>query len=145
MLMATMYQPIKRIVKQFNLEPGRLAKDVTDALDRLPRGSTSISDLSSHVEEAVERGVRVRMILNKGHLGSGKKKASDLAKIGVHVFALPKTIHQKFALFDASGDQLLINDHRNVYLGRTTPFIDVVIHDGYWDQYLIHSCWTFIR
>ena len=44
------------IIKQFNLDPARLAKDITDSLDRLPRGSTSISDLSSHVEEAVERG-----------------------------------------------------------------------------------------
>ncbi|MGD8592271.1 MAG: type VI secretion system ATPase TssH [Gammaproteobacteria bacterium] len=46
---------LHRIVKQFNIDPARLAKDFTDALDRLPRGSTSISDLSSHVEEAVER------------------------------------------------------------------------------------------
>jgi type VI secretion system protein VasG len=47
---------LHRIIKQFNLEPSRLAKDFTAALDRLPRGSTSISDLSSHIEEAVERG-----------------------------------------------------------------------------------------
>ncbi|HXE21148.1 MAG TPA: type VI secretion system ATPase TssH [Rhodoferax sp.] len=47
---------LHRIVKQFNLNPSNLARDVTDALDRLPRGSTSISDLSSDVEEAVERG-----------------------------------------------------------------------------------------
>jgi type VI secretion system protein VasG len=47
---------LHRIVKQFSLEPARLAKDITESLDRLPRGSTSISDLSSHVEEAVERG-----------------------------------------------------------------------------------------
>jgi type VI secretion system protein VasG len=47
---------LHKIIRQFNLDPSRLAKDFTDALDRLPRGSTSISDLSSHVEEAVERG-----------------------------------------------------------------------------------------
>ncbi|MFK8017743.1 MAG: type VI secretion system ATPase TssH [Gammaproteobacteria bacterium] len=47
---------LHRAIKQFNLEPARVAKDLTDALDRLPRGSTSISDLSSHVEESVERG-----------------------------------------------------------------------------------------
>ncbi|MEN8148215.1 MAG: type VI secretion system ATPase TssH [Planctomycetota bacterium] len=47
---------LHRIIKQFNMDPARLVKDMTDALDRLPRGSTSISDLSSHVEEAVERG-----------------------------------------------------------------------------------------
>ena len=47
---------LHQIVRQFSLDPARLAKDVTEALDRLPRGSTSITDLSSHVEEAVERG-----------------------------------------------------------------------------------------
>jgi type VI secretion system protein VasG len=47
---------LHRIIKQFNLEPSHLAKEITETLDTLPRGSTSISDLSSHVEEAVERG-----------------------------------------------------------------------------------------
>jgi type VI secretion system protein VasG len=47
---------LHRIIRQFNLEPSRLAADITDSLDRLPRGSTTISDLSAHVEEAVERG-----------------------------------------------------------------------------------------
>lgn len=47
---------LHRIIKQFNLNPSNLARDVTDALDRLPRGSSTISDLSSNVEEAVERG-----------------------------------------------------------------------------------------
>ena len=47
---------MQRIIKRFELDPSRLAKDITDALDRLPRGATSISDLSAHVESAVERG-----------------------------------------------------------------------------------------
>jgi type VI secretion system protein VasG len=47
---------LHRVVKHFALEPARLARDVTEALDRLPRGATSITDLSSHIEEAVERG-----------------------------------------------------------------------------------------
>ncbi|MGN6740977.1 type VI secretion system ATPase TssH [Dyella sp.] len=46
---------LHHIVKQFNINPSNLVRDVTDALDRLPRGSTSISDISSNVEEAVER------------------------------------------------------------------------------------------
>src|SRR5262249_37830880 len=45
-----------RIVRHFEIDSSRLAKDITDALDRLPRGATSISDLSTHVESAVERG-----------------------------------------------------------------------------------------
>src|SRR5258706_15524469 len=47
---------LHHIIRQFNLDPGRVAADLTAALDRLPRGSTTISDLSAHVEEAVERG-----------------------------------------------------------------------------------------
>ena len=47
---------LHHIIRQFNVDPGRLAKDLTESLDRLPRGSTTISDLSSNVEEAVERG-----------------------------------------------------------------------------------------
>jgi type VI secretion system protein VasG len=44
------------IIKRFELDPAALAKDLMAALDRLPRGSTSLTDLSSQVEEAVERG-----------------------------------------------------------------------------------------
>ena len=47
---------VHRIVRHFELDPSKLAKDVVEALDRLPRGATSISDLSQHVENAVERG-----------------------------------------------------------------------------------------
>src|SRR6187401_1882242 len=43
------------IVRAFSLDRGKLARDVTDALDRLPRGATSISDLSPHIEDSVER------------------------------------------------------------------------------------------
>ncbi|MDP6557842.1 MAG: type VI secretion system ATPase TssH, partial [Pirellulaceae bacterium] len=46
---------IHQIAKRFQLEPARLAKDLTESLDKLPRGATSISDLSSHIEDAVER------------------------------------------------------------------------------------------
>ncbi len=47
---------LHRIIGQFGLDGARLARDIVDSLDRLPRGATAISDLSAHVEEAVERG-----------------------------------------------------------------------------------------
>src|ERR1700730_5926627 len=47
---------LHRIVRGFELNPSQLAHDITESLDRLPRGATSISDLSAHVEEAAERG-----------------------------------------------------------------------------------------
>jgi type VI secretion system protein VasG len=46
---------LKRIVQHFEIDSSRLAKDLTEALDRLPRGATSISDLAEPVETAVER------------------------------------------------------------------------------------------
>jgi type VI secretion system protein VasG len=45
-----------RILKYFGIDASRLAADLTAALDKLPRGATSISDFSPHLEEAVERG-----------------------------------------------------------------------------------------
>jgi type VI secretion system protein VasG len=63
---------LHRIMKQFNIEPSRLARDITEALDKLPRGSTTISDLSSHVEEAVERGwVIATLLFGESQIRSG--------------------------------------------------------------------------
>src|SRR5215472_13726383 len=43
------------IARGFELNPATLAQDMTQALDRLPRGATSISDLSAHIEDVTER------------------------------------------------------------------------------------------
>jgi type VI secretion system protein VasG len=43
-------------VRHFGLDPAALARDVVQALDRLPRGATAVTDFSPHVEEAIERG-----------------------------------------------------------------------------------------
>ncbi|MCW7540751.1 type VI secretion system ATPase TssH [Aquabacterium sp. A7-Y] len=45
-----------RIIKHYQLDVSVLAKDITNALDRLPRGATAISDLSDNISNAVERG-----------------------------------------------------------------------------------------
>jgi type VI secretion system protein VasG len=47
---------LHRLVRHFGIDPARLAGDLTAALDRLPRGASSVTDISSQVEEAVERG-----------------------------------------------------------------------------------------
>jgi type VI secretion system protein VasG len=47
---------LHRVIRHFGVETAVLARDLTDALDRLPRGSTSITDISSQLEDAVERG-----------------------------------------------------------------------------------------
>jgi type VI secretion system protein VasG len=82
---------LHRIVRHFEIDSSRLAKDVTEALDRLPRGATSISDLSAHVENAVERGWVFATLMfgeaqvRTGHLVIGILKTSSLrnAFIGI--------------------------------------------------------------
>jgi type VI secretion system protein VasG len=75
---------LHRIIRHFEIDQSRLAKDITDTLDRLPRGATSISDLSSHVENAVERGwVYATLMFGEprvrtGHLVIGMLKTPSL-------------------------------------------------------------------
>jgi type VI secretion system protein VasG len=78
---------LHHIIKHFEIDPSRLAADMTAELDRLPRGSTSISDLSSHLEESVERGWVYGSLLfgelqvRTGHLIVGILKTSGLKNV----------------------------------------------------------------
>src|ERR1700731_83452 len=47
---------LHRILRHYAVNLSRLATDLTAALDKLPRGATSISGFSPHLEESVERG-----------------------------------------------------------------------------------------
>ena len=47
---------LHRIVRHYELDAAALASDLTQSLDRLPRGASSISDLSTFIDSAVERG-----------------------------------------------------------------------------------------
>jgi type VI secretion system protein VasG len=81
-----------RIVRHFQIDSSRLAKDLTDALDRLPRGATSVSDLSTQVEESVERGwVYGSLMFGEAQVRSGHLVVGWL-----------KTHHLKNALFAIS-------------------------------------------
>jgi type VI secretion system protein VasG len=73
-----------RIVRHYEVDPARLAADLTRSLDALPRGATSISDFSPHIDDAVERGWVYGTLLYKdsavrtGHLLVGMLKTSGL-------------------------------------------------------------------
>ena len=75
---------LQRVVKHFELDSSRLAKDITDALDRLPRGASSISDLSSQLDDAVQRGWVYATLMfgdtsiRSGHLLVGMLKTPSL-------------------------------------------------------------------
>jgi type VI secretion system protein VasG len=83
-ILQTSDSDLHRIVRHFEIDPSRLAKDLIEALDRLPRGASSISDLSAHVEHAVERGwVYATLMFGEprvrtGHLVVGMLKTPSL-------------------------------------------------------------------
>jgi len=78
---------LHRIVREFEIDPSRLAKDMTEALDRLPRGATSISNLSRHIEDAVEQAWVCATLMfgetqvRSGHLVVGMLKTRDLRNV----------------------------------------------------------------
>jgi type VI secretion system protein VasG len=75
------------IIKHFGIDTSRLAADVVTSLDKLPRGATSISNFSPHLEEAVERGWVYGSLLfgenrvRTGHVVVGLVKTRDLANV----------------------------------------------------------------
>ncbi|HEY6434636.1 MAG TPA: type VI secretion system ATPase TssH [Acetobacteraceae bacterium] len=83
-ILQTQDSDLHRIVRHFELDASKLAADITTALDRLPRGATSISDLSPQVEEAVERGWVFGTLMfgesqvRTGHLLFGALKTTTL-------------------------------------------------------------------
>ena len=45
---------LHRIFRHFEVDAGVMAKDVMQAIDRLPRGATAISDISEHIDDAIQ-------------------------------------------------------------------------------------------
>ncbi|MCF6191423.1 MAG: type VI secretion system ATPase TssH [Cocleimonas sp.] len=46
---------LHRLIKHFGIDETRLSKDLLEALDKLPSGASSSPNISSHIEDAVER------------------------------------------------------------------------------------------
>jgi type VI secretion system protein VasG len=74
----------QRIVKHYALDAGALARDLTAALDRLPRGATSIQDISDNIADAVQKGWTYGTLLygdfavRSGHVMVGMLKTKNL-------------------------------------------------------------------
>ena len=78
---------LHRIIRHYDLDPGRIASEMTRALDALPRGASTISDLSDHLMDAMERGWVWGSLLysssqvRTGHLLLGMLKTPSLRNI----------------------------------------------------------------
>lgn len=100
---------VHAIIKAYGLEPGRMAREITQALDRLPRGASSIADLSSHVDEVVERAwvyatlVFDRLQVRTGHIVLAMLKSPQLSHLLLTISAEFKKVKTEDLLerFDA--------------------------------------------
>ena len=76
-----------RIIRHYELDASKLSADMTRALDALPRGASAISDLSAHLEDAVERAWVYGSLLysasqgRTGHLVLGMLKTPGLRNV----------------------------------------------------------------
>jgi phosphatidylserine/phosphatidylglycerophosphate/cardiolipin synthase-like enzyme len=74
------------------------------------------------LQRAVQRGVRVRFILNAA-TGANRSKATALQGLGVHVYGVTHTLHEKFAIVDAElPGAALVNGSANWSLGAMTKY-----------------------
>lgn len=78
---------LQQAIRYFSLDEEALTRDIVGALDRLPRGASAVSDLSEHIDSAVERawvygslkfGVQQ---IRGGHLLIGLLKTFNLANV----------------------------------------------------------------
>ena len=83
-ILNTQDSDLHRIVKHYELDASALVADLTRALDRLPRGASSVTDLSSFIEDAVERAWVYGSLMfgerqvRSGHLLVGMLKTASL-------------------------------------------------------------------
>ncbi|TNJ42335.1 type VI secretion system ATPase TssH [Phaeobacter sp. B1627] len=86
-LLAQQDSDIHRIIAHYDLDQGKIATELTRALDMLPRGASTISDLSDHLMDAMERGWVWGSLLysanqvRSGHLLLGMLKTPALRNI----------------------------------------------------------------
>jgi type VI secretion system protein VasG len=102
---------LRRLVRHFELDEAALERDLSAALDRLPRGATAVSDISAQVDEAVERGwVFGSLMFNAakvrtGHLVIGMLRTPNLRNA---LYALSRQFEKiSFDALSARFDALL--------------------------------------
>lgn len=85
-----MQQPdgdLQQVIRHFSLDEQQLTRDIVAALDSLPRGASSVSDLSEHIDSAVERAWVYGSLkfgvsrIRGGHLLIGLLKTWNLANV----------------------------------------------------------------
>lgn len=72
---------LHRIIKHYDLDPARLAADITRSLDELPRGTTSSVNFSSNIDDAIEHAwLKASLLFNESQIRTGYLIAGVLEK-----------------------------------------------------------------
>lgn len=113
---------------------GATAERIDEAQESIDIAMYSISTsgpIWEALKRATARGVRVRLILNDGS-GANASKARGLENLGVHVFTTSRTLHEKFALFDAGiwYRRKLVNGSANWSTGAETRYSENTVVYG---------------
>lgn len=133
-LLAQQDSDLHRIIQHYDLDTGKIAAELTRALDMLPRGASTISDLSDHLMDAMERGwVWGSLLYSSGQVRSGhlllgilktpalrnilSGMSPELAKIGADDLA--DNFHQ--ATDGSPEERLGAQDGSNVTGGAAEP------------------------
>ncbi|MFV0360825.1 type VI secretion system ATPase TssH [Tropicimonas sp.] len=94
---------LHRIVGFYHIDPSRLAADMTRALDGLPRGATSITDLSHHMEHVTQQAWLYGSLM----FGDGRIRTGHLVLAMARTPELRRMFHGLSAEFaKVKGDDL---------------------------------------
>ncbi|MGF6189285.1 type VI secretion system ATPase TssH [Serratia sp. 2723] len=86
-LMQSQNGDLQQIIRYFSLNETQLSQNIIEALDRLPRGASSVSDMSEHIDSAVERAWVYGSLkfganqIRTGHLIIGMLKTYNLRQL----------------------------------------------------------------
>ena len=86
-LVQTQGTDLEAILRHYQIDASAMARDMQQALDKLPRGSTAISDFSEHIPDSIERAWVYGTLMfgqaqvRTGYLVLGMLKTKSLANV----------------------------------------------------------------
>ncbi|PHM38128.1 type VI secretion system ATPase TssH [Xenorhabdus innexi] len=104
---------LQKLIHHLGLDESALTKDIVAALDRLPRGASAISDLSEHIDNAVERA----WVYGSLKFGVDQIRSAHLLIGILKTFNLRNALKAISPLFDHINVDTLIDNFANVFDG----------------------------
>ncbi|MEX0446688.1 type VI secretion system ATPase TssH [Xenorhabdus sp. SGI246] len=104
---------LQKLLHHFGLDESALTKDIVTALDRLPRGASAISDLSEHIDSAVERA----WVYGSLKFGVNQIRSAHLLIGILKTFNLRNALKAISPLFDRINTDVLIDNFHAIFDG----------------------------